>query len=576
MLAQKQSPPPLNRRQKQQRRNNSNAVGESISSGNPSLVSRGKTPVSNNAAPSSCQRTVVQVAASTPPSTKWYKNHHRLRRQITVGTLVGLMAGTGGSFLWCQQHPSFALPATVVHLRNTPQSTTSSSSSTITAANLQKQQQEQQTAPDRVWKAHYPPAVSSDEETTAKLSTAAVRNFNLHKNDEYDEHNYYSGVYQFVNDDIPACNKNSKCLIYFPEEKANANENSVCHPSACLVTKTGAKGHYVPNQDRSVILASSSTEDWFLAALFDGHGERGHVASQVAVTDLPLLILKQRAANKNLVSENILHTAFLETDQGRIAHVVEAGTAAVVVWREGSTVHLASAGDSTAVLVQWLGDDDDDGKKLPWLQQQKQQFRNWLPWHRSGSAEKDGESSSYKILASAVKHKPGDPMERARIEANGGFVRIPFNPTESSRVVYEMKRASGISVQTALAMSRALGDSDAKKNNLVIADADVVSVDLRDYYTDDESNSSRSNTNRFFVILASDGVMDMMPWPDVILPLGKALFPEASDTVDGTVDNTLYRTCQSIMNKAASGWSRRTFNSYRDDMSLAVKKIEFR
>ena len=112
------------------------------------------------------------------------------------------------------------------------------------------QQQRLSRLSDRVWKAHY---LTPEEAAIGPLK-------------QYE----YAGTYQFT--DSPSCSRNgsntSKCLIRFPDEN-----NAVSAKTACMVTKTGDKGHFVPNQDRSVMIDSSSTDgDWFLAALFDGHG----------------------------------------------------------------------------------------------------------------------------------------------------------------------------------------------------------------------------------------------------------------------------------------------------------------
>ena len=180
----------------------------------------------------------------------------------------------------------------------------------------------------------------------------------------------------------------------------------------------------------------------------------------------------------------------------------------------------------------------------------------------------------YKILLASVKHKPGDPKEKARIEAAGGMVHIPFDPKQSSRVVYPVadeRNMNGMVTQMALAMSRSLGDTDGKKLGVVIADPDVVFTDLTDHLvasTNDGDDDSQTS-GRFFLVLASDGVTDMVNEYDVISLLGRALYEEGADN-----GPSLSRTVQSIMEKASSQWGRETGYAYRDDISLTVKKIE--
>jgi serine/threonine protein phosphatase PrpC len=215
---------------------------------------------------------------------------------------------------------------------------------------------------------------------------------------------------------------------------------------------------------------------------------------------------------------------------------------------------LASAGDSTSALVQWLGDNDQSSggrtKSFPW-------YRNL--WKRGPEPARDIDPP-YKILAQSVKHKPADFKERMRIENAGGTVHIPFDPEQTSRVVYPVEdETNGMVMQMALAMSRSLGDKDGKQLGVVIADPDVVTVDLKDHLDDG---------NRFFLVLASDGVSDMVPEMDALAPLGRALF-------DNDKDAPLLETVvEGILTAAAQEWGRLSGNTYRDDISLTVHKID--
>ena len=70
-----------------------------------------------------------------------------------------------------------------------------------------------------------------------------------------------------------------------------------------ILTRAGFNGH--PNQDRSIVVSpyllggsgdassSPSSPHDFLMALFDGHGERGQVTSEVAVKTYPALLAKK-------------------------------------------------------------------------------------------------------------------------------------------------------------------------------------------------------------------------------------------------------------------------------------------
>ena len=361
-----------------------------------------------------------------------------------------------------------------------------------------------------------------------------------------------------------------------------------------MMTLRGAKGHDAPNQDRSVVLQHSvasfdddinannninnnnNNNDWtMLAALFDGHGELGHVASQIAIHELPLHLA---AAAKNIQSgdnnnnnglqqevQQLFTSAYLELDNGPLADIPRAGTTAVTVLQQGHRVHLASAGDSTAVLVQWLGGGGVQNDPRPWYYRQwfsflgRRRRSNTLTTTSTTSAAAGQRRPPYQILARAVQHKPGDPRERARIEAAGGVVHIPFDASQTSRVVYPVHDdATGFTMQMALAMSRSLGDRDGKQLGVVIADPDVVTVDLNDHMSVDHHQG-------FFVVLASDGVADMVPIEDVIVSLGMALYNEGDD---------LHTAVQDILTTSVERWGAATGHMYRDDMSLIVQTIE--
>ena len=416
----------------------------------------------------------------------------------------------------------------------------------------------------------------------------------------------YRGAFRFV--DSPACSGSNRrdlqCTIYFPSydpqypttcwnnsiHNRSSSSNNDAAPSLCMMTLRGAKGHEAPNQDRSVVLVqqqksasgSKNNRDWImLAALFDGHGDLGHVTSQIAINELVVKIVDATAAasaaQQHQPQQQMFQSTYLETDRGRISQIPRAGTTAVTVLQQGRKVHLASAGDSTAVLVQWFG---DEKKNHHQRKESKQPQTNnaysgvlrhdTFPWYRRlfGAGPNDETASAttttttttspYKIIARAVQHKPADPTERTRIEAAGGFVHIPFVAGQSSRVVYPIHDdESGLMMQMALAMSRSLGDKDGKDLGVVIADPDVVTFDLNDYIVD--------GSDRFFVVLASDGVIDMVPADHAVDVLGKALYDSGGN---------LHAAVQDILTLAVEKWKLETGNTYRDDISLTVQKIE--
>lgn len=396
-----------------------------------------------------------------------------------------------------------------------------------------------------------------------------------------EEEDAYRGAFHYV--DSPQCQSkiNNFCTIYFPSyDEANPttcwnDSDSSSNNALCMMTLRGSKGHSMPNQDRSVVIQSATPGEWSLAALFDGHGDLGHVTSQIAVSDLASKLLAAVADTPQPSNvPELFHTTYLEIDQGQMAEIPRAGTTALTVLQQGSMVYLASAGDSTAVLVQWLGY-GGDAEQQQQQQSASSQKKSKEPWYRrlwnnkrgsssGGAPARDDVNLPYKILASSVKHKPADLTEKIRIEAAGGMVHIPFDPNQSSRVVYPVRdEASGMMMQMALAMSRSLGDKDGKQLGVVVADPDVVTVDLKDHIS-----SENNNNNRFFVVLASDGVTDMVPDIDAIAPLGRALYEGDNSS------SLLHSTVQGILTSAVEQWSLASGYSYRDDISLTVQKLE--
>lgn len=327
--------------------------------------------------------------------------------------------------------------------------------------------------------------------------------------------------------------------------------------STYLITQCGNKGHDSPNQDRSILIHDDrchrneipiqQSNDLFVAALFDGHGDLGHVTSHVAVTELPLLLLQSiqmidGTANETTVTNrlipNIIKDTFHAIDtKSIIAQVPSGGSTAVLVLHRRSTVYIASAGDSTAYLIQWHATINNGATSAKTINQN---------------------DPPYVILKSAVLHKPSSPLERKRIEDNGGTVYIPRHGShESSRVIYESLEEDGKVVQTGLAMSRSLGDATAKELRVVISDPDIVTYTFPD---------SIQVKKQYFVILASDGIMDVTDLRDIIVPLGMALYDKNKTVALRTI-------CDEIVQRAIDAWNQATGNQYRDDISLVVHKI---
>jgi len=151
----------------------------------------------------------------------------------------------------------------------------------------------------------------------------------------------------------------------------------------------------------------------------------------------------------------------------------------------------------------------------------------------------------------AVRHKPADPEEKKRIEAAGGEVVQPFGDP-SSRVI--IPSAKGPMFDTALAMSRCMGDNDGKLAGFLIAEPSIQVVNVKDYAG-----------KELFVLVSSDGVTDMFSVDPLIGELGTVLFSKNNaESLESVVERAL--------EFASSRWIPQT-GGYRDDMSLMVARI---
>lgn len=266
-----------------------------------------------------------------------------------------------------------------------------------------------------------------------------------------------------------------------------------------MLTLKGAKAG--PNQDRTVWIPMGASRQ--VIGLFDGHGELGHFAAERAVLDLPFRVLKAPSRIRN---------GFLQVDRSSMVDIDHSGTTAIIILQEGSTVTLASVGDSTAVIASV------------------------------------NNNATATILAETVHHKPHLPNERERIERAGGIVWIP--PPEavedSSRVL--------LPGNLALAMSRSLGDHEGKTAGYLSAEPALQVLDVRP-----------QSKEVVFVVAASDGLVDHVPIQKVVRQVGKALMGRQS----------LQPVCERLVELASKRWAIVSGGFYRDDISLVVTQLWF-
>ena len=124
-------------------------------------------------------------------------------------------------------------------------------------------------------------------------------------------------------------------------------------------------------------------------------------------------------------------------------------------------------------------------------------------------------------------------------------------------------------METDLAMARSLGDADGKQqkqqsfatnNTMLIATPSVITVEPISPYLS-------GTTNCLFVILASDGVTEMLSTEHLMNVLGQAICSSDDESV------LLEEVTHQLLNQAAQQWDARKQRSYRDDMTLIAAKI---
>lgn len=222
--------------------------------------------------------------------------------------------------------------------------------------------------------------------------------------------------------------------------------------------------------------APAGAEQWTLAAVFDGHGSDGRAASRFCRRYFPQFLTTGsnkgwraacRASSPQGVAEGVdfaLREAcrkaqkhFENRELSECDPELSGTTAAFVLASEGE-LWAGGVGDSRAILV---GRDPRSG----------------------GVYAKD----------LTIDHKPTDPEERQRIEANGGDVFVARDGG-SDRVFAKGKRVPG------LAMSRSLGDFAAHRVG-VTETPDTVHMAIK--------------PEHLFVLLASDGLWDVFSSEEV-------------------------------------------------------------
>lgn len=343
--------------------------------------------------------------------------------------------------------------------------------------------------------------------------------------------------------------------------------------SRALCTLRGFKGG--PNQDRSVIVeylvnttrfgnvdvrkesisnnmrSETKYKRALLMGIFDGHGDLGHEVAQYVALNLPKIFARTMRKHHLLPGDRppsgapeddlirqVLRMTYLEADKNEPIKGSGGGCTASTMFYPGwgTKLYLANVGDSITIIAHY---------------------------------SKTSQIST--IVKQSRQDKPHIDEERKRIEAAGGRVFIPFqldagsgnHLKESSRLLIPLGDGS----QLGLAMSRSIGDAEGKPFGL-ISEPIVEVFDVKDYYSQQNYSTEEIDDSRWFVVIVSDGLYDVIPPNQVVQHLSESLY---NDDVDSSSLETI---CEVLIRKAGRLWIKATADApYRDDITLGVSKI---
>lgn len=268
----------------------------------------------------------------------------------------------------------------------------------------------------------------------------------------------------------------------------------------------------------SYTLIENAKEGYYAFGVLDGHGSSGKEASNSASDNLQKYFDKHRKQVLSLEGfkdrEVFLKEAFANTEKALKSSGIDysaSGTCCVFVFVKDNVLTVANLGDSRAVLCRI-------GKEKAAIE---------LSWDQKPIRKDEKE----RILASGGKIE--------RLNFNGEYVG-PFR-------VWADEEGPGI------AMSRTLGDFQAKKIGLIsIPEIDHLWLKSRDK----------------FVVLASDGVWDVMSSAEVV---GFVLRQEAEWNNENVVAEKL---CLEARSRWENHIEKKTFSNKVGDFPTAKNGID--
>eukprot|EP00985_Skeletonema_marinoi_P023232 scaffold15319_cov117-Skeletonema_marinoi.AAC.2 len=363
----------------------------------------------------------------------------------------------------------------------------------------------------------------------------------------------------------------------------NSNNKQSLSKKQAILTRCGYKPSpsspgisTAPNQDRSFIanfflnlqpnIARDEAEvvegdmqgpTALLMGIYDGHGGQGHVVSHFVALELPRIFTRKLIQSKDPQTTvgssqydeyitQIFKDAYVEVDSMEPVKGSAGCTASSLFYPgEGTKAYVANVGDSTTMIVKYT---------------------------------KSTKQST--IVHQNRKHKPHLLDEKVRINAAGGEVMIPpslrmSNDSSNNNNNAMIQESSRLLVPDpsgapfggmALAMSRAIGDSDAKVVGL-ISEPEVDVWDLNYYHKQQQSSPEQIEDSEWFAVVASDGMYDVVPPEEVANLLGQSVYSDENDV-------SPLEACEQLIRKATLLWMNMA-GAYRDDISLGVSRLEF-
>jgi serine/threonine protein phosphatase PrpC len=336
-----------------------------------------------------------------------------------------------------------------------------------------------------------------------------------------------------------------------------------------LIGYKGGKLEDQINQDRAFVISPfliEKKEDFPKARLmgvFDGHAKLGEFVSQYSVSELPKLLSDKlqnlplnQIENEEEAMKQIMIDSFVQMDKAAPAEP-SGGCTASVVLQIGTKIYIANAGDS----------------------------RSFVATYRRSTGR-------VNIVYISREDKPELPDEKARVENMGGQVYIPQRAGASSRVIY-MDSSTGM--QSGLAMSRSIGDWDA--GNVGVIPNPIVEVINIETLKKDESNEDSCSVQinektgattmdrncitggeekkddslvqddlEVFAVSATDGMLDFVSVQDIASSIASSLYIDEGPHP--------LSACESLISAAAAGWWKSKDGRYRDDIAIAVSKLD--